>query len=210
LAGASGFLFAPLSHGAVVQPAAITVAGLAFGALVLGDRLTRTRVAGAGVIVAGLALVAGPAAIDGGLRALVGDALFAFAGLMWAGFAVLSKRWGVSPIAATAVVSVLSAAIYDPLFLASRGADALLAQPPATLVQQVVVQGVLSGVVAVFAFGRAVELLGAARAAAFPALVPVVAILAGVPLTGELPYIVQAAGLLTVSLGLLVTQRRHA
>jgi drug/metabolite transporter (DMT)-like permease len=210
LAGASGFLFAPLSHGAVVQPAAITVAGLAFGALVLGDRLTRTRVAGAGVIVAGLALVAGPAAIDGGLRALVGDALFAFAGLMWAGFAVLSKRWGVSPIAATAVVSVLSAAIYDPLFLASRGADALLAQPPATLVQQVVVQGVLSGVVAVFAFGRAVELLGAARAAAFPALVPVVAILAGVPLTGELPNIVQAAGLLTVSLGLLVTQRRHA
>jgi drug/metabolite transporter (DMT)-like permease len=208
LAGASGFLFAPLSHGAVVQPATITIAGLALGALILGDRLTRMRVVGASTILVGLALVAGPAAISGGLRALAGDALFALAGLMWAGFAVLSKRWSVSPIAATAVVSVLSALIYAPLFLATRGADALLAQPAATLVQQVVVQGVLSGVVAVFAFGRAVELLGAPRAAAFPALVPVVAILTGVPVTGELPTLLQAAGLVTVTAGLLVTQRR--
>jgi drug/metabolite transporter (DMT)-like permease len=208
LAGASGFLFAPLSHGAVVQPATITIAGLALGALILGDRLTRMRVVGASTILVGLALVAGPAAISGGLRALAGDALFALAGLMWAGFAVLSKRWSVSPIAATAVVSVLSALIYAPLFLATRAADALLAQPAATLVQQVVVQGVLSGAVAVFAFGRAVELLGAPRAAAFPALVPVVAILTGVPVTGELPTLLQAAGLVTVTAGLLVTQRR--
>ena len=160
------------------------------------------------MILAGLALVAGPGAIDGGVRALAGDALFALAGLMWAGFAVLSKRWGVSPIAATAVVSVLSAAVYAPLFLATRGIDVLLAQPTTTLVQQVVVQGVLSGVVSVFAFGRAVELLGAPRAAAFPALVPVVAIITGVPVTGEYPTIVQAVGLLIVTLGLLVTQRR--
>lgn len=208
LAGASGFLFAPLSHGAVVQPAAITVAGLALGALMLGDRLTRMRLIGAGVILIGLALVAGPGAIGGGLRALAGDALFALAGLMWAGFAVLSKRWGVSPVAATAVVSVLSAVASAPLFLATRGLDPLLAQPAATLVQQVVVQGVLSGVVSVFAFVRAVELLGAPRAAAFPALVPVVAIITGVPVTEEYPTIVQAAGLLIVTLGLLVSQRR--
>lgn len=210
LAGSSGFLFAPLSHGAVVQPAAITVVGLALGALVLGDRLTRMRVLGAAVILAGLAFIAGPEAIGVGLRSLFGDALFALAGLMWAGFAVLSKRWGVSPIAATAVVSVLSAVVYAPLFLATRGTDVLLAQPMATLIQQIVVQGVLSGVVSVFAFGRAVELLGAPRAAAFPALVPVVAILTGVPVTGELPNIVQAVGLIVVTLGLLTTQRRSS
>jgi drug/metabolite transporter (DMT)-like permease len=130
LAGASGFLFAPLSHGAVVQPAAITITGLVLGALVLGDRLTRARVIGAAVIVAGLALVAGPDALSGGLRALTGDALFALAGLMWAAFAVLSKRWQVSPIAATAVVSVLSAVVYVPLYVGMRGLDALLAQSP--------------------------------------------------------------------------------
>jgi drug/metabolite transporter (DMT)-like permease len=208
LAGAGGFRFAPLAHGATVQPAAITIAALALGALVLGDRLTRAQVAGAGVMVAGLALVAGPQAAGGGLRALAGDALFALAGTMWAAFAVLSRRWRVSPIAATAVVSVLSATAYTPFYLATRGIDALLAQPPATLVQQVVVQGVLSGVVAVFAFGRAVELLGASRAAAFPALVPVVATLTGIPLTGETPGMRQVLGLLIVTAGLFVIQRR--
>lgn len=210
LVGASGFLFAPLSHGAVVQPAAITVAGLALGALLLGDRLTVMRIAGAGVILAGLALVAGPGAITGGLRTLAGDGLFALAGLMWAGFAVLSRRWSVAPIAATAAVSVLSAAVFTPLFLAARGLDPLLAQPAAALVQQIVVQGVLSGVVAVFAFGRAVELLGAPRAAAFPALVPVVAILTGVPVTGEFPTPLQALGLIVVTLGLFVSQSRSS
>lgn len=208
LAGASGFLFAPLSHGAVVQPAAITVAGLALGALLLGDRLTRMRIAGAIVILAGLALVAGPGAITGGVRALAGDALFAIAGLMWAGFAVLSRRWGVSPIAATAVVSVLSASVFAPLFIATRSLEPLLAQSAGTLIQQIILQGLLSGVVAVFAFGRAVELLGAARAAAFPALVPVVAILTGVPVTGEFPTLLQTVGLTVVTLGLFVSQRR--
>lgn len=208
LAGASGFVFAPLSHGAVVQPAAITVAGLVLGAFILGDRLTRARVIGAAVILAGLALVAGPDALSGGLEALAGDVLFAVAGLMWAVFAVLSKRWQVSPIAATAVVSVLSAVVYAPLYVGTRGLDALLVQTPEMLIRQIVVQGVLSGVVAVFAFGRAVELLGAPRASAFPALVPAIAILTGIPVAGEVPAALQIVGLLIVTLGLFVIQRR--
>ena len=121
LIGANGFTLAPLSHGAVIQPAAVTIAGMLLGAAILGDHLTRQRVIGAGVILAGLALVAGPSALTGGVRALAGDALFAVAGVMWATFAVLSRRWAVSPIAATAVVSVLSAAIYVPVYLMIRG-----------------------------------------------------------------------------------------
>lgn len=111
-------------------------------------------------------------------------------------------------MAATAVVSVLSALVYAPVHLATHGLEALLAQPPAVLLQLAVVQGVLSGVVAVFAFGKAVEALGAPRAAAFPALVPVVAIVAGELLGGELPLPLQAVGLFVVTLGLLITQRR--
>lgn len=210
LVGASGFLFAPLSHGAVVQPVALTIGGLALGALVLRDRLTPNRVIGGAVILAGLALVAGPNAAAGGLRALLGDAMFAMVGAMWAGFAVLQKRWCISPMAAMAVVSVLSAAVYAPLHLGLSGLDALGALPASMLVQQVIVQGVLSGVVAVFAFGRAAQLIGPARAAAFPALVPGVAILAGIPVAGEVPAGIQIIGLLVVTTGLFVTQRRAA
>lgn len=207
LVSASGFNFAPLSHGAVVQPAAITIGGLLFGAGLLGDRLTRPRVLGAGIILAGLVLVAKPTALGGGPIELLGDLLFASAGAMWAAFAVLSRRWSVSPLTATAVVSVWSAAIYVPLYLASNGIDALRAQPAVTILLLALVHGVLSGVIAVFAFGRAAELLGAPRAAAFPALVPVVATLAGIPVAGEIPAAVQIAGLVVVTLGLFVTQR---
>ena len=64
-------------------------------------------------------------------------------------------------------------------------------------------QGLLSGVVAVLAFTRAVALLGASSASIFPAMVPAVAVLVGIPLTGELPTGPQTLGLLIVSLGLV-------
>lgn len=206
LVGASGFAFAPLSHGSVIQPAAITIGGLLFGAVLLGDAITRRRLVGTAIILSGLLFVAGPAAFEGGRQQIVGDMLFASAGLMWALFAVLSRRWSVSPIAATAIVSVLSALVFSPLFLAFRGIDALMAIPVASLFQLIVFHGLLSGVIAVFAFGRAVQLLGAARAAAFPALVPVVATLSGVLLIGEVPAALQILGLLVTTAGLVVSQ----
>jgi drug/metabolite transporter (DMT)-like permease len=54
------------------------------------------------------------------------------------------------------------------------------------------------------AYSRAVMLLGAARAPLLPSLVPVLAILIGVPLTGEVPDTVQWAGLTLVTAGFLV------
>lgn len=206
LIGASGFHFAPLSHGAVVQPAAVTVATLGLSALLLGHSLTRRRVAGAGVILAGLVLVAGPSGRHDGMPSGIGDALFATAGLLWALFVVLSRRWSVSPTAATAAVSVISAAIYIPLYLLIHGRPHLAGLPLGLLLQLVIVHGFLSGVVAMFAIGRAAQLLGTPRAAAFPALTPVVAALAGIPIAHEFPTAWQIAGLMIVTLGLLVTQ----
>jgi hypothetical protein len=57
---------------------------------------------------------------------------------------------------------------YAPAYLVLHGPAGLLALPAGTLAQQIIIHGVLSGIVAVFAFGRAVELLGPPRAAAFP------------------------------------------
>lgn len=207
LASASGFLHAPLAHGAVLQPATLAVGGLVLGAIVLGESLSPPRLIGAAIIVSGLVLTAGPDALRAGAGSLAGDALFAAAGAMWALFAVLSRRWQVDPMAATAAVTVISAAIYAPIYLLTTGIAPLLAQPLPLLVEQIVVQGLLAGILAVFAFGRAVELLGAGRAAALPAMVPVVATLIGIPVAGELPGPAQAAGLAIVTLGLFITQR---
>jgi len=203
LIGVGGYRFAPLAHGAVMQPAALTILGIALAAVVLKDRPTAARLAGVAVMLAGLAVIAGPGLLAGGSLTPLGDAMFIVAGGMWALFTLLTKLWKVAPLPATAAVSVLSAAAFVPGYLAVEGLDRLARTAPAMLAGQIVVQGVLSGVVAVIAFTKAVELIGPARAAVFPALVPAVAILVGVPLTGELPTLLQVAGLALLALGLL-------
>lgn len=204
LIGVSGYHFAPLAHGAVMQPAALTLTGMGLAAVVLMDRPTRERLLGVAVILSGIAVIAGPALFTGSSRTLIGDALFMSAGAMWAVFTILMKRWSIDPIRSTAVVSVLSAVIYVPLYLAFIGTERLAAMAPATLLAQALVQGVLSGVVAVICFNKAVQLLGPGKAAIFPALVPAVATLVGIPVAGEWPTPWQWSGLAIVSLGLVI------
>lgn len=60
LLGVGGYRFAPLAHGAVFQPAALTLGGMALAVLLLGDRIAIARIVGAGVIIAGPAAIAAP------------------------------------------------------------------------------------------------------------------------------------------------------
>jgi drug/metabolite transporter (DMT)-like permease len=204
LIGAGGYRFAPLAHGAVLQPAALTIGAMIAATILFGERLTAARIVGIATILSGLVFIAGPGLLHATASTPIGDAMFVAAGLMWAAFSILSKRWGVSPVAATAAVSVLAALIYVPVYLAVTGIEHLAAIPVKILVPQVIVQGVLSGVVAVMAYARAVQLLGPGRAAVFPALVPAVAILLGVPIVGEVPTWFQTTGLALVTSGLLI------
>jgi drug/metabolite transporter (DMT)-like permease len=55
------------------------------------------------------------------------------------------------------------------------------------------------------AYTRAVILLGVSRAVLFPAIVPAVSVLIGIPIVGEIPGALQIAGLALVTAGLLVT-----
>lgn len=204
LIGVGGYRFAPLAHGAVMQPAALTIISLALAAFVLKEPPTLARLVGVAGMLAGLATIAGPGLFRGDALTPFGDAMFLVAGGMWAIFTLLTKLWKVGPIQATAVVSVLSAAVYVPGYIAFAGLDRLLAAPPAMLGAQALVQGVLSGVVAVIAFTKAAALLGTARAAVFPAMVPAVAILLGVPIAGEIPTLLQLAGVGIVTVSLLI------
>ncbi|NWB86879.1 DMT family transporter [Pseudomonas gingeri] len=207
LIGASGYRFAPLAHGAVIQLGVLTLMSISLAALLLGERLKTSRLIGLGVLIAGLITIAGPSLLDGQSQAWIGDLLFATAGSMFAVFTILMRRWKLNAFAATAVVSVLSAVVYSPLYMAWVGTQRLSATPIALLIEQGVVQGLLSGIVALFAFARTVHYLGAGRAALFPALAPAVAILLGVPLVGELPTTGQWYGLAICTSGLLIALR---
>lgn len=203
IASMAGFHYAPLPHGAVLQPSMMVLTSMFLSALLLGEALRVRRLLGAGAIVCGLALTAGPALLQGDRLTPIGDALFLFAGALFALYSVLSRRWNVSPMQATGSVTVIAGALFLPPYLAFHGMDHLLALPWQMLVAQVLVQGLLAGIVSLILFGRAIQILGAARATLFPALVPGSAVLLGIPLVGEWPTMLQLAGLGVVTAGLV-------
>ncbi len=199
----AGFLYAPLAHGAVVPPASTTLSSLILAAIVLRDRPTRARIIAVAMILAGLVCIAGSGFFaTAGARAWLGDLMFFAAGLLWAIFTVLQQRWRIAPTQALAALSVTSLLLVLPPYLIWSSFERFLALPPAMLAAQIAIQGVLAGVVAVFAYSSAVMLLGASRAAVFPALVPGAATLIGIPLTGEWPTALQWLGIVVVTLGL--------
>ena len=70
------------------------------------------------MIVVGLCVIGAEAIATIGAHGLLGDALFALAGLMFASFGTLLRRWRVPPMRATVAVSVLSMAVLPFALLA--------------------------------------------------------------------------------------------
>ena len=203
IASMAGFHYAPLPHGAVLQPSMMVLVSMFLSALLLGEALRTRRLIGAAVIVAGLVMIAGPGVLQGDRQTPIGDALFMIAGALFALYSVLSKRWNVSPLHATGSVTVIAGFVFVPPYLYFHGLHNLLALSWPMLVAQLLVQGLLTGIISLVVFGRAVEILGAGRATLFPALVPGAAVLIGIPVVGETPTALQAGGLLVVTLGLV-------
>lgn len=201
----TGFRLSPLAQGAVIAPACQMLAGLALSAWIAHQRWTRESAIGAAFVLLGLASVGGDSLLQGsGGLTLLGDALFAAAGLCWGLFGALSRRWQVEPLRITAVVAVLSFALFAPGFLRLADFGRLAQARTGMLVMQVLAQGVGAGLVAVLAFSRAVALLGSGRAAFFGALVPGAASLLAIPVLGEVPGTLQVLGIVAVVLGLLI------
>lgn len=201
LANYIGLSFAPLGHGAVIQPGSAAVIGLLLAYLILGEALTRSRIIGVLGILLGLAVLAGEAVASIGGSAWRGDLSFATAGLLWAFFTTCLRSWGVSGVMAARVVGVLSLLIYAPLHAMFFGFDRMIAMGLAENLIQIVIQGIFAGLLGIYLFARAVTALGAGRASTFPALVPVLTVLLGFMILGEVPTIAQLAGLAIVGIG---------
>lgn len=201
-----GYGFAPLAHGAVIAPSTVTIVSTIGAALFLRERLGREHLAGAAIVLGGIALVGWDGLTQpAGERAWLGDLLFFASSVLWAGFTLLLRHWRVPALRATAVVSVLSFLIATPTYLAWAGSAHLQALPLGLLALQGLIQGGLQGAVTMVAYSQAVMLLGVSRAVLFPAIVPAVSVVLGIPIVGEIPSVLQVAGLGLVTLGLLTT-----
>ena len=72
------------------------------------------------------------------------------------------------------------------------------------IVFQGVFQGILTAVIALILFTRAISIIGAGRAAIFPTLVPGIAVLLAIPVLNEYPTTLELIGVLVVSVGMML------
>jgi drug/metabolite transporter (DMT)-like permease len=203
----AGFILVPLGHGTTIQPACAALFGLILAVVMLHEHPTVQRVIGGVTIVAGLMVFGWESLATIGRHGVGGDLLFVTAGFFWAMFGTLLRYWRVSGIRAVALVGVLSVTVYAPLYAIFAGFDGLLRMSLTENLIQVVVQGLLAGVLPIYLFARAVILIGAGRAATFPALVPGFSLIIGYLALGVVPSIAQVVGLAIVVIGFRFTLR---
>jgi drug/metabolite transporter (DMT)-like permease len=203
----SGFLLVPLAHAGLIQPSCAALFGIVLAALVLKEPLTAARILGALTIVAGLAVIAGEAITSIGAHGFGGDLMFVVTGAFFATFGMLLRLWRIDAIRATVVVSVLSLVLI-PIQWAFVGFERMVSLGAWENLLQAVAQGILAGPAAIYLFTRSVVLLGAARAAVFPSLVPGFTLLAGYLGLGIVPSIPQLLGFAIVLFGFRLTQKQ--
>ena len=200
----AGYMFAPLAHGGVIAPAMVAVFSTSMAAIFLRERLSVAHTMGASLVIAGIALIAWHGLIaEPGSKTWIGDLLFIGASLLWGMFTVLMRAWRLNALRAIAVISVLSTLVMIPLYTALSGWSHLMSLSAGQVGVQVLLQGVFQGAIGIVAYGHAIRVLGVSKAVLFPASVPAVSILVGIPVLGEIPTTMQLAGVALVTAGLL-------
>jgi drug/metabolite transporter (DMT)-like permease len=202
----AGFLFVPLAHGGVIQPSSAAIGGLVLAHVVLGEKLPAQRILGAAVIIAGLIVIGWEAVASIGGHGVIGDLCFVSAGLLFATFATLLRRWDIAPLRAVAVTSVVSL-IDIPVHWLAFGFERMIALGLIENLIQLAAQGLFAGAGATYLFTHSVLLLGAGRAAVFPSLVPGFTLIVGFLLIAELPTAAQIVGFVLVLIGFRLAQK---
>ncbi|KAF0231233.1 MAG: hypothetical protein FD175_1102 [Beijerinckiaceae bacterium] len=204
-----GLAWSPAAHGAAIGPGTVTVIGAIGGFFLFGIKPPRMVVLGIVVVVAGLALIGLAASTSGARNIILGDLCFLAVGLIWGGFPLLQQLWKVDPLKATAVLSVLSAAMFMPYYL-STDLRHLADIPWQTIAFHAINLGVLNAIVGLWLWGWAVAKIGAVVSGRFPPLIPVIGALSAIPLLGEWPGAMQWAGIGLIVGGLLITTLNRA
>jgi drug/metabolite transporter (DMT)-like permease len=203
----TGFILVPLGHGTTIQPACAALFGLILAVVMLHEHPTVARIIGGVTIVAGLMVFGWESLATIGGHGVGGDLLFVTAGFFWAMFGTLLRYWRVSGVRAVALVGFLSVVVYAPLYALFVGFGGLLHMSLAENLVQVVAQSLIAGALPIYLFARAVILLGAGRAATFPALVPGFGLIIGFLALGVVPSLAQLIGLVIVVVGFRFTLR---
>lgn len=184
LVAMAGTRFAPPAHMGVLMAGASPLFAAALAAWWWHERPDRARAIGLVCMAAGVAVLGSATWHTARPDAWRGDLLFLLAALLWAVFTLSFRRSGLTAWQGAAFVNTGSALLLLPLLL-WRGPLLLVQAPLHDLLFQAVWQGLLAGLLGLWTYAAAIARLGAARAASFGALAPVVSALGGLWWLGD-------------------------
>jgi drug/metabolite transporter (DMT)-like permease len=199
----AGLLFAPAAHAGALFPGVMPLAVAILAALILREPFRLAKKLGFVLILLGVFGIAAGAGKTPGSTQSIGHALFLGSALAWACYTVAMRRARLDGLHAAGIAAVGALLLYMPVYFFVEGAK--LAQAPwGDLALQALVQGLLTAIISLVFYGRAVSLLGASSGAAFAALSPAMTALMAIPVLGEWPAATEWFAIAAISAGVYV------
>jgi drug/metabolite transporter (DMT)-like permease len=203
LLSAIGLSHAPSSDYAALVPGTMPVFVAVLAAVFFSEKLGWLRAFGLAFSFLGVMAITWQSFGAANADANFGHLIFLTAGLNYAIFTLAFRRSGFTPVEGAAFVSFWSCLMILPFGL-MPAVEYLRAGHTSEIIFQAVMQGFLSNLVALVTYSEGVRRLGASKAAAFAALVPVMATLFAIPVLGEWPDVWGVVGVVLASLGVLL------
>ena len=198
-----GLLFAPAAHAGALFPGVMPLMVALLAQIVLGEEFTLARKLGFALILSGVFAITLGSDGELGSAQNFGHVLFLCAGLAWAFYTVALRRARLDGLHAAAISAVGAMLLYLPIYRVLPG-TALVHAPWFDIALQAFVQGILTAIISLMLYGRAVGILGASSGAAFAALCPAMTALLAIPILSEWPQNLDWAAIVLISAGVYI------
>jgi drug/metabolite transporter (DMT)-like permease len=199
----AGLLFAPAAHAGALFSGVVPIMVALLAAPILHEAFTSAKRVGLALVLAGVIGIVWSAGGTIGTEQNIGHLLFLGGALLWACYTVAMRRARLDGLHAAAIAAVGTLVLYLPVYAVVAGAS-LFKAPLTDIALQAFVQGLLTAIISLVLYGRAVSILGASSGAAFPALCPAMTAVLAIPILGEWPTAVDWIAIISISAGAYV------
>lgn len=199
----TGLMWAPAAHAGALFPGVMPLAVAILAAVILHEPFTAAKKLGFLLILLGVVGIAWAAGRAIGSGQSIGHALFLGSAVAWACYTVAMRQARLDGLHAAGIAAVGALFLYVPGYFLVAGAS-LAKAPWGDLALQAFVQGLLTAIVSLVFYGRAVSILGASSGAAFAALSPAMTAIMAIPILGEWPAAMDWIAIASISVGVYV------
>ena len=200
----TGLAYAPASDGGALAPGMLPFWTAIAAYFMAGEMTGPRRRLGLAMILLGAMIVSLWqifAGTDAG--AWKGHLLFLTGSGCWAVYTVIFRQSELSPLHGLVIGLFWGTLLFAPLLIATGNVSFATASQ-LDIAVMIVLQSFIIGILAMFLYGYAVQILGAAEAAAFGALTPILALMGGMAFLDETVTALKIVGVALVAAGVFL------